>query len=385
MLNSGSPKAPVIKFNMKKINFVKDILLEAGISVNGPNPWDMQVHDQTLFSRLLSKPSLALGEGYMDEEWSCEDLAGFFDRIFTAKLDERIKGSWRLKFRLLQAMIFNLQNLKRARRVAEAHYNLGNDLFQTMLDPRLVYTCGYWQTAQDLASAQVAKLELVCQKIGLQPGMRVLDIGCGWGSFVQYAAETHGAYVTGVNISIEQLKLAAERCRGLSVEFIEQDYRKITGHYDRVVSLGMFEHVGPRNYRQYMEVVSRVLADDGLFLLHTIGGNTSVETVDPWIEKYIFPGGVLPSIAQIGKSVEKLFVVEDWHNFGPDYAKTLDAWLANFQAGWLQLRAKYGDRFYRMWTFWLQASAAGFRARNQELWQIVLSKGRPGSGYKSSR
>ncbi|MFA6389957.1 MAG: cyclopropane fatty acyl phospholipid synthase, partial [Patescibacteria group bacterium] len=239
--------------------------------------------------------------------------------------------------------------------------------------------------AKNLDEAQEAKLDLVCKKIGLKSGQRILDIGCGWGSFVKYAAEKYGVSAVGVTVSKEQAELAKKLCAGLPIEILLTDYRNITGEFDHIVSLGMFEHVGYKNYRAYFEVVARHLKDSGLFLLHTIGRNFSAKVTDAWTEKYIFPNSMLPSIKQIGEAIEGLFVMEDWHNFGTDYDKTVIAWLENFNQGWENLKEKYGERFYRMWTYWLYSSQVAFRVRKMQVWQIVLSKkGVPG-GYRSIR
>lgn len=203
--------------------------------------------------------------------------------------------------------------------------------------------------------------------------MHVLDIGCGWGGAAQFAAERYGVTVTGVTVSKNQAATAAERCRKLPVKILLQDYRSLGGKFDRIYSIGMFEHVGLRNYRTYFKHARRLLADDGLFLLHTIGSNTSERANDPWIERYIFPNSLLPSMKQIARALERRFVVEDWHSFGPDYDRTLMSWHERFRAGWPQLAAKYGDRFRRMWDFWLLSSAAAFRSRRTQLWQILLS------------
>jgi cyclopropane-fatty-acyl-phospholipid synthase len=225
----------------------------------------------------------------------------------------------------------------------------------------------------------------VCRKLGLKPGQKVLDIGCGWGSFAKFAAERYGVEVVGLTISKEQAALAREVVAGLPVEIRLQDYRHVEGKFDAVVSIGMFEHVGHRNYRTYMEAAHRLLKDDGLFLLHTIGGNFSDIDIDPWFDKYIFPNGILPEVKHIGTSTDKLFIIEDWHNFGTDYNKTLMAWWRNFEAAWPELKDKYSTRFYRMWKYYIHSIAGGFRARDTQLWQIVLSKeGVPG-GYQSVR
>jgi cyclopropane-fatty-acyl-phospholipid synthase len=282
-------------------------------------------------------------------------------------------------------LLTNLQSRSRAFIVGEQHYDLGNLLYQCMLDPRMTYTCGYWAKAGDLEQAQTDKLDLSCRKLGLQPGQRVLDIGCGWGSFAEFAARQYGVRVVGITISREQAELARQRCRGLPVDIRLQDYRELDEPFERIVSLGMFEHVGWRNYVTYMGVVQRCLADGGLFLLHSIGSNRSLAHADPWIDRYIFPNGGLPSIAQIGRAIEKDFVMEDWHNFGADYDRTLMAWHANFERHWPQLAGHYDQRFRRMWRYYLLSCAGAFRARDIQLWQIVLSKGGVPGGYFSVR
>jgi cyclopropane-fatty-acyl-phospholipid synthase len=186
-------------------------------------------------------------------------------------------------------------------------------------------------------------------------------------------------------LNAAQANLAQERCVGLPVAIRLQDYRNVNEKFDRIVSIGMFEHVGYQYYRTFMEVAHRNLKDDGLFLLHTIGSNRStvnLKEIDPWLSKYIFPIGMLPSIKQIGEAAEDLFVMEDWHNFGPDYEKTLLAWHENFERNWDKIKANYDDRFYRMWRYFLLRAAGAFRARYEQLWQIVFSKKGLVGGYQ---
>ncbi len=383
---------------------VKDLAALADIQIDGSRPWDITVHDERFYNRVLSGGSLTLGESYVDGWWDVPSVDEFTVHVLRARLDKKTRPKLSLIFSYLKAHLVNLQSLARAFQVGEAHYDLGNDLYEAMLDKHMVYTCGYFKDTDDLTVAQEQKLDLVCKKIGLKNGDRILDIGCGWGSFAKFAAERYGASVVGITISKEQATLARECCKGLPIEIRVQDYREVDEKFDHIVSLGMFEHVGYKNYRKYFEMARRCLKSDGLFLLHTIGGNVSKHDTDPWIGKYIFPNGMLPSVAQIGEATERLFVVEDWHNFGPDYDKTLMAWFKNFDAAWLApsgvdgpaLRGKYGDpsrlggraeadRFYRMWKYYLLACAGSFRSRNTQLWQIVLSPhGVPG-GYKSVR
>ncbi|SNT06908.1 cyclopropane-fatty-acyl-phospholipid synthase [Noviherbaspirillum humi] len=356
------------------------LLLKADIRVNGNRPWDMQVHSPQLPERIFAYGNLGLGEAYMDGDWDVKQMDEFFHRLLRARLQDHVQPL-HVIVDTLKARLFNLQNMKRAWQVGEAHYDLGNDFYEAMLDPRMTYTCGYWRRAETLAEAQEAKLDLICRKIGLQPGMRVLDIGCGWGSFMGFAAERYGAHCVGLTVSREQAEWGRRRYAGLPVEFRLQDYREVNEKFDRIVSVGMFEHVGRKNHRVYMEVAARCLDDGGLFLLHTIGKNQRDSVTDAWVDKYIFPNGDLPSIGQIGDAVDGLFVVEDLHNFGADYDKTLMAWHANVEAAWPRFADKLGERFRRMWRYYLNSCAGAFRARDIQLWQWVLAKrGVPG-GY----
>jgi cyclopropane-fatty-acyl-phospholipid synthase len=373
-----------MKSEMAK-NVAQRLLSLAEIEINGSNPWDIQVYDDTFYRRVLDRGTLGLGESYMDGWWDCEKLDEFFYRVLRAQLDTRIKRNYRLLLSILLAKLMNLQSRRRAFHIGEKHYDTGNELFECMLDKRMVYSCAYWKDSSTLDEAQESKLDLICRKLGLKPGMRLLDIGCGWGSFAGYAAEKYGVSVVGITVSREQVELGKTLCNGLPVEIRLQDYRDIDDTFDHIVSLGMIEHVGYKNYREYMKVVHRCLKDEGLFLLHTIGGNRSVTSTDPWINRYIFPNGMLPSIKQLGAAIEELFIMEDWHNFSADYDKTLMAWYTNFRAKRHPLIPRYDDRFLRMWEYYLLSCAGAFRARSNQLWQIVLSKrGVPG-GYNSLR
>ncbi|MBP9762090.1 cyclopropane fatty acyl phospholipid synthase [Patescibacteria group bacterium] len=353
---------------------VECLLEGSDIRLNGDRPWDIQVHDPRFYARVLAEGTMGLGESYMDGWWDCEAIDQFIDRVVQHRIKDKLRPSPQLIFNILASRVINRQSKDRAFKIGEAHYDLGNDLYQAMLDKRLVYTCGYWPNAKTLDEAQEAKLDLVCRKIGLKAGQRVLDIGCGWGSFAQFAAEKYQAKVVGITVSKEQVELARERCKGLDVEFRLQDYRDVNEKFDHIISLGMFEHVGYKNYRTYFEVAERCLKDDGLFLLHTIGGLKSVTSADPWIEKYIFTNSMLPSVAQIGAAIEGLFVMEDWHNFSTDYDKTIMAWYENVEGHWSELAEKYNERFHRTWRYYLLLCAGGFRGRHNQLWQVVLSK-----------
>lgn len=358
-----------------------ELLNEAGIVLNGPNPWDMRIHRPEAIERIAAEGSLGLGETYMQGDWDAEQLDAFFYRLLRTQVYRKVNpvGLWLHK---LQHRLLNQQNGKRAWQVGEYHYNLGNAFYQAMLDQRMTYTCAYWRHAQDLEQAQQHKLDMICQKLKLAPGMRLLDIGCGWGSLMGYAAEKYGVSCVGVTVSSEQMQYGRQRYAHLPVEFRLQDYRVLNESFDAIASVGMFEHVGGKNYRTFMQVVHRCLADNGLCLLHTIGKNMTDSTPDPWLDRYIFPNGDLPSIKQIASAVEDRFVVEDLHNFGADYDKTLMAWYSNFHQHWPAFRADYGEVFYRKWRYYLLSCAGAFRARDIQLWQWVLSKQGVVGGYQ---
>ena len=362
---------------MKKHNaetIVRQLLTFADISINGARPYDIQVKNNALYSRILKDQALGVGESYMDGWWEVEALDQFIDKILRAKLDEKVRGSWAIKWHILRSRLFNLQSTARAFQVGRQHYDKGNDLYEAMLDKRMNYSCAYWKNADNLDDAQEAKLDLICKKLNLKAGMSVLDIGCGFGGFAKYAAEKYKVQVSGVSVSKNQVELARERCRGVKADIKLMDYREIKGTYDRILSIGFMEHVGYRNYRTYMEKVNSLLAEDGIALIHTIGENESTTTCNAWTDKYIFPNGLVPSLAQLSKAMEGIFVIEDVHNFGPDYDRTLMAWYRNFEASWDRLKKKYDDRFRRMWRYYLLSSAGGFRCRNNQLWQIVMTK-----------
>jgi cyclopropane-fatty-acyl-phospholipid synthase len=362
----------------------EELLAEAGVEIGGGQPWDIEVRDPRLFARVFAEGSIGLGEAYMDGWWDCDRLDEFFHRVLGAELDTRVEP-WKDAWRVLRARLVNLQRPARAFEIGRHHYDIGNDLFTRMLDRRMIYSCGYWKDAATLDEAQEAKLDLVCRKLGLQAGMRVLDIGCGWGGTARFAAERYGVSVVGITVSEEQVRHGQQVCDGWPIEIRLQDYRAVDGTFDRILSLGMFEHVGYKNYRAFMRTVRRLLAPDGLFLLHTIGSNRSLHKNDPWTERYIFPNSMLPSARQIATAIEGVFVLEDWHGFGPDYDTTLMHWHRNFEDHWTELQKRYGERFHRMWRYFLLSSAGGFRARKNQLWQLVLSPTGVAAGYRAPR
>jgi cyclopropane-fatty-acyl-phospholipid synthase len=366
---------------------LNEILQGSGVRLNGDQPWDIQVHDAEFYHRVLAQGSLGFGEAYMDGLWDCELLDDMFDRILRADLDHRVRRLNRLRWlaRALRWRLFNHQSRRRAFQVGKQHYDIGNDIFEAMLDPTMSYSCGYWAAADDLAKAQRDKLDLICRKLQLQPGERLLDIGCGWGGLARHAAANYGVRVHGITISREQQLLARERCAGLPVEIELRDYRDLEGQFDKIASVGMFEHVGRKNYAAFVDAVGRLLSENGLFLLHTIGDYSEAPVTDPWIVKYIFPNGQIPSARQLSSAVQGHFVIEDWHNFGTDYDKTLMAWWANFETAWPALAERYSERFRRMWQYYLMSCAGYFRSRKGQLWQLVLTKPARAGVYRSVR
>lgn len=364
------------KMNKNKwYRLFNDFLSQIDVDLNGERPWDIQVYNPKFYQRVLQEGSLGLGESYMEGWWDCGALDVLFERVLSAKLNKKVPKNLKDLARIAISRLSNLQSRRRAWRVGKEHYDIGNDLFSKMLDPYMQYSCGYWKEATNLQQAQQDKLKMLCEKLQLQPGMSLFDIGCGWGGLAEYAAKHYGVSVTGITISQEQQKLAQERCSQLDVSIELTDYRDLDTKFNRIVSVGMFEHVGPKNYDSYFSVIDRCFKKEGLFLLHTIGGNSSEVNVDPWINKYIFPNGCLPSATQIAASSEPHFIIEDWHNFGADYDTTLMSWYQQITRGWPEIGGNYSDRFKRMFDYYLMSCAGAFRARDIQLWQILFSRG----------
>lgn len=363
--------------------YCRDLLGQAGILINGSSPFDVRVKNSSLYRRLYRTGSLGLGESYMDGWWECDELDEFFYRVLKSRINTLILPTLSSVWLPLRARITNLGKRSRAFQIGKHHYDIGNDLYQAMLGTTMTYSCGYWRQATTLDDAQVAKHELICQKLKLEPRMRVLDVGCGWGSFLRHAALRYGVYGVGITVSESQREYALKmlslgagtvpsQLRNILIDLL--DYRDISGYYDRIVSVGMFEHVGYKNYETFMETMYQHLRPKGLFLLHTIGSNYSVKSIDPWINRYIFPNAMIPSAQQITRAAEGFFTIEDWHSFGPDYDVTLRAWWKNFDAHWPEFQERYGAPFYRMWRYYLHMCAGAFRARYLQLWQIIFSK-----------
>jgi cyclopropane-fatty-acyl-phospholipid synthase len=371
-------------FGMNSKQLSLRILGLAGIEVNGKNAWDIQVHDDRLWNRIISQRELGLAEAYMDGWWDVESIDQFLTKLLEINVLDKVPFSISLVGHAVKSTVLNRQTKAKAAANAKHHYNIGNDLYTRMLDKEMAYSCGYWKTAKTLDQAQIAKFDLICRKLELKPGMKLLDIGCGWGGLLRYAAKNYGIIGTGISPADNQIELARAKNGKLKIEYLQMDYRDLSGKFDRIVSVGMMEHVGPKNLETFFNKCISLLAPDGMMLHHTIASNETKQVTDPFFDRYIFPGGVLPSLAQISKAVEKKVIIEDVHNFGPDYEKTLLAWYANINKRWREI-PNYDERFRRMWNYYLLSSAAGFRARHIQLLQVVFRPMTSRGAYKAVR
>jgi cyclopropane-fatty-acyl-phospholipid synthase len=371
-------------FGMNSKQLSLRILGLAGIEVNGKNAWDIQVHDDRLWNRIISQRELGLAEAYMDGWWDVESIDQFLTKLLEINVLDKVPFSISLVGHAVKSTVLNRQTKAKAAANAKHHYNIGNDLYTRMLDKEMAYSCGYWKSAKTLDQAQIAKFDLICRKLELKPGMKLLDIGCGWGGLLRYAAKNYGIIGTGISPADNQIELARAKNGKLKIEYLQMDYRDLSGKFDRIVSVGMMEHVGPKNLETFFNKCISLLAPDGMMLHHTIASNETKQVTDPFFDRYIFPGGVLPSLAQISKAVEKKVIIEDVHNFGPDYEKTLLAWYANINKKWREI-PNYDERFRRMWNYYLLSSAAGFRARHIQLLQVVFRPMTSRGAYKAVR
>ncbi len=364
-------------------DILEPLLSEADIKINGTRPHDIRVHDERFFKRFLKDGRLGLGESYMDGWWDCDRLDEMFFKLF--RTDSKLQlqtRNWKFLLAALKAKLIPDGSITRSSNVGVKHYDLDNDLFSIMLDKRMLYTCGLWDNVSTLDEAQEAKLDLICRKLKLEPGMTLLDVGCGFGGLCKYAAEKYGVKAVGISISKEQLKIGSERCAGLPVELRFQDYRDVSEKFDRIVCIEMFEHVGISFFGEYFAKMRQCLKDDGIFLMQ-IGGINVSNFSNIWITKYVFPGAYIPSLAEIFPAVEGYLVLEDIsHNMGPSYYTTLMAWHHNFTVNWDKLKHKYDQRFYRTWVYYLLSCAAGFKSRRGQVWQMVFTPKGIVGGYK---
>ncbi len=344
----------------------------------------IRLHDPALHWKLAVRPRLYFGEAYMDgtltmEEGSLYDLIDLFAlnlEAMPAGLAARLLNGSVTLFR----RIHQYNPLPRARQNVAHHYDLSDQLYELFLDRDLQYSCGYFRDgSEDLDTAQLDKKRHIATKLLVRPGQRVLDIGSGWGGLALHLAGECGAQVTGLTLSVEQQKLATRRAAaaGLSdrVKFYLRDYREEVGHYDRIVSVGMFEHVGLNHYRAFFAKLKSLLAPDGVALLHSIGRKDGPGTTSPWMRKYIFPGGYVPALSEVLPTVEQLRLwVTDIEILRLHYADTLRAWRRRFERNRDRVKALYDERFCRMWEIYLVGSEIAFRRQDHMVFQMQLAK-----------
>jgi cyclopropane-fatty-acyl-phospholipid synthase len=352
------------------------------------------LRDSDLLRRIAKGGSLALGESYVEGSWDVEgeDLVTFFRILFANKLDQRMPGSLSQRLaNLVRSVSQSPTTARKAQLDVRRHYDLGNEFFALMLDPTMAYSCGYAHKPEDsLATMQQQKYARICQKLGLERGGSLLDIGCGWGGFLAYVAEHYpGVRATGITLSGEQLRIARERVRSVApggrVEVAMCDYRDLEGRYDFVVSIGMFEHVGRSQYGAFFRKTHQLLYPHGVSLLHTIGMEEPPwRTQDPWVDTYIFPGSRLPRMEELAREARLSdLAIGHVENLRPHYAMTLQRWRHNFSQNWEDIRKldpRFDERFRRLWTYYLQLSEACFIDSTVELYQVLMCR-RDGWGF----
>jgi cyclopropane-fatty-acyl-phospholipid synthase len=344
----------------------------------------VKLHNPTLYKTLFLKPEMAAGEAYMDgtltiEKGTLRDFITFF--ALNRGVGPKTKGL-KILGRLLKKArtVLKKNTLQRSRQNVAHHYDLSNDLYALFLDSGMNYSCAYFRSPDDtLEIAQQNKLRHIAAKLRLEPGQTVLDIGCGWGGMAIYLAQNFDVQVLGVTLSVEQHRLAEERVKKLGVankvRFELRDYRQVQGKFDRIVSIGMFEHVGTKFYSDYFGNISKLLTDDGVALIHSIGRRSGPGTAAAWLNKYIFPGGYSPALSETFAAIEKSGLwVTDTEIWRLHYAHTLSEWSKRFEANRDKAAAMLGERFCRMWEFYLVTSEVSFRHFKQMVFQIQLTK-----------
>jgi cyclopropane-fatty-acyl-phospholipid synthase len=364
---------------------LKTVIRDGALAIRGPdgriqsvgddpNAPMIHIHDYATAARIVRKPGLAVGEAYMDGSLTIERGTLYdFLAVATRNLRHINRRRWLGRRRNRRAA---------ARQNVERHYDLSGELFRLFLDSDRQYSCAYFrEPGMSLEEAQTAKKTHLAAKLSVRPGDRVLDIGSGWGGLALTLAEEHGAEVLGITLSAEQLEEARQRstARGLQrrARFEFADYRDVQGEFDRIVSVGMFEHVGPAHYDAYFRAVARLLKRDGVAVLHTIGRFDGPGHQNAWIEKYIFPGGQIPALSQIAASIERSgLIISDVEVLRFHYAETLKAWRERFAAHRNEARALYDERFCRMWEFYLAGAEAGFREGALVVFQLQMIKDR---------
>ena len=350
------------------------------ITINGNNPQDIIVTNNKFYNMALTNGELGVSESYMYGYWYSNDL---YSTIY--QLCSNYKSISYYDFNIndvlsiLSRKIFNQQTISRALVDVQSHYDIGNDLYTRMLDKNMQYTCGFWQDTNDLDTAQLQKMKIIGQKLNLKPGDTLLDIGCGWGYLINYLSKEYNVKGLGITLSEEQLSYAKNEFKNNeNVDYKLMDYRNIPKNmkFNKIVSFGMLEHVGVKNYNDYFNIVYDHLENNGLALIHTIGRQsniTNAQATSDFIDKYIFPGSYIPCWEELSPIVSRKFFIHDWHNFGQYYNKTLLAWHKIINSKWNEI-PNYNEEFKKMWNFYLISSAVSFELCHLKLWQILISK-----------
>ncbi len=346
----------------------------------------MRLTDPTLYRSLFFNPELAAGEAYMDGRMSFENST-LRDFLTLFSVNRLSLGSYPLQ-KVLRTVSRGLKRFQQANPIGKAqknvahHYDIGNDFYRLFLDRGMQYSCAYFTSDDNtLEEAQQNKLRLIASKLDLKPGQKVLDIGCGWGDMALYLGRMADVQVVGVTLSKEQCKLANEKAKALGladrVRFELRDYRDLTERFDRIVSVGMFEHVGVHHYGEYFAKVNELLTDTGVMLLHSIGHMSPPGTASPWLRKYIFPGAYSPALSEVFTAVEQNSLwVTDLEFLRVHYAKTLAHWVSRFEANRAKVAEMYDERFCRMWEFYLISCEMMFRTGSQLVFHMQLAKKR---------
>lgn len=387
----------------KKERIIRRVFAEAGVNIVEKNysQTEFKSHDirldsclkKSFFRKVYANPSLGLAESYfLDHAWVCDDLVGLIDRIMKADLLSKLSLVMKLRLVLkslpqfFKTWVFNKVRSK-PYEIGQQHYDKGNSLYKEMLgSDDMTYSCGLWDDADDLKQAHLNNFDRACQNMKLKPGMKVLDVGCGNGSFLKYAAEKYGIEGVGITVSEEQAKFAREFCEDLSIKIMVRDYRELGeeffGYFDAIASFGMFEHVGPRNHQTYFKMISKYLKPGARFFFHTIANFKKAIFLDPFIFKWIFPSSYVPTIKQVLNAAKEYFIhIETYDVKAENYAKTLAVWYKRFKDGWeSKLRHLYydkvmqGDSFYKMWCYYLASCQALFKVNGKYVLQVVFEK-----------
>ena len=359
---------------------ISELLAGAAVRINGDAPWDIQVYDEKVYRLILTQGSLGLGRAYMEGLWDSDQLDETFHRLLAADIDTKMVGWARVRLlgEVLRQRLFNLQSPQRAFQVAEQHYDIGNDVFESMLDSRMIYSCAYWEHASSLEQAQQHKLDMICRKLQLQPGERLLEIGCGWGGLAGHLAD-RGAEVDAISLSDAQLAWA--RRHHMGPRFLKQDYRDTAGSYDGIVSVEMVEALGREYWPTFMDCVARNLKPGGRAAIQFISIRDDLfdayAASADFIQAYIFPGGLLIRTSEFRRLAEARGLAwQDQVDFGPDYAETLKTWRVNFNNAVVEgcLPPGFDARFVELWRFYLLYCEGGFRGGGIDVHQVTLVK-----------